>query len=251
MATVVLAAALFCLSVSSPDQQTGELTFESPAAQQNFIEVYVTEPIPVEKTESAPINAGEAVADPVIAPSDADLEPIGKDVEPLDLIEPLFVEDAAVELESQPVESAPLLNEEPFAQPVETDAQAIDAAEPALVEPGLASETECATGADEESVEEPAHDETVIEESTAIVKTTDVDAESLDAIKPIILKDLEIMPEEITAEEIMPEEITAEEITAEEIMAEPEPDAVEEPLDNPATALDSPFVQSLKIIELQ
>jgi hypothetical protein len=182
-ATVVLATVLFFLSGSAPGQQVGEQTPETPAAQYTFIEIDITEPACVEKAETAADATAEALENPAIIPPAAILEPIGKEVEPLDLIEPLFVEvpDAAIAA-------------------------------------GIAS------GADEELAEKLANDEPVNDGSTATVETTELDVESLDAIQPIILEGEGLMPE-------------------------PQPDAVEEPVDDPVTATESPFVQSLQVIE--
>ncbi len=137
-ATVAIAALLIYLFGSPLGQQYGESLSETPVAQQKVVEVYLADPVNEQKSEVAKGAAVEGVADSVIESPVATTEPTANSVESLDQIEPLFVEETALAPETEPlaVEVVPLLPDAILPQPIEQNAEAVDAIEPATVEDG-------------------------------------------------------------------------------------------------------------------
>jgi len=167
-ATALLAALFFCLPGSPLDQQAGESIFETPVAESLFIEVYLAEPIAVEKAQVPTITIPATVADPAIDSSAETDEPIEKDADLEDQIEPLFVEDgeATHDDESRIVESVPLDCETQAPQTIEKEVTSNNnTAEPAVqnaptdvVFPNVVDDLEIIPEPHPETVAEPVDD---------------------------------------------------------------------------------------------
>jgi hypothetical protein len=128
-APVVFVTILLILSGRAPGLPVVQATPESPVAPQAFAEVFLSEPSQAEQSaiepntietspESKPEVAAEAIQDsivnpfvnePVVVDPVQASEPISRDIESDDPIDPLFAEDADTAVESNPatVEPAP------------------------------------------------------------------------------------------------------------------------------------------------
>jgi hypothetical protein len=132
-ASVVLASFLVILSGSAPDQRIRESVIAPSPVQKMFIEVLL-DPLVVEYAESAGDAIPAGSVDPANDPSADTRDPIDKDAEPLDQIEPMFVDEVEMMTDADIVDTAPPANTEDFG--IAADAAIIAEPQPAAVEQG-------------------------------------------------------------------------------------------------------------------
>ena len=246
-ATVVIATLFLFLSGNEPDLQVGEPITEAPAVQEMFIEVNV-EPIVVQDVEIVGDGSAAVVENPATETPAETREPIGTDVEPLDQIEPLFVEEVVAEPQPVSVEQSVGDQAVPTVEPV---AEPIQIVEPEIVPvPETApifENTDTILGPQDEAVAE-----TVGSPSVEVTEPAQPAADVLQTVEPVIVEPVAVAPvavEPVTVEPVTVEPAIAEPVAVEPTIAEPvaaEPVAVEPVAVEPANVepvVEEPVVE--------
>jgi hypothetical protein len=195
MATsIIIFTFLVSLTGSESDRQFSETIAAALAEQNTLIEVNLslTESSAIELNDVVTETTASAVDEPVIHPSTETPEPIGKDFEPLDQIEPLFADEEA-EVDAKHVDVPSVVvgdgQVDENLEPVPTfapEVESVVAPQPATVEDNVGDQPASTVepGAEPVPIAEPEAIEStaVIPESPpeAIVQTADEPATTTD-----------------------------------------------------------------------